>query len=485
MVDSLIVSLMLLGAASSSGELPFWSVANTAGTMPQYNGAMSAIDAYAGSGISDGLTWDAGLSLSGVVMPSMFALDSPVSPVQASVDQLFAGLKWRSLSLDAGIRIRPQLFPAAEGLAGSISSTGGNVAWSGNSRQLPGITLTLDPVAVPFTSGHLLLFGRYGDYLTTDRRYVQGALLHNMQVGLTLRFGRFDFTVSLDHYALWGGLSPDFGRMPVTLGNYFRVATGRSASPESNSTDSDKINVLGDHGGAECFRFGWRGEGWRLTFQHDIPYNDGSGMGFANWPDGVNTLHLGFDRSDMWVTSLLYEFAYTMWQSGTRHEGKDPATGVYKILGGLDNYFNNQDYRSGWTFAGMTAGFPLMFPCGTREGSWRKGGLTLGVENNRLVAHHFGISGKLFRQAPYRLMVTMSRNYGTYKAPYLGQSQIYQDWGKVEETPLRQFSACFNGVIPGLFGRGGLSLLYGIYYDSGELLREGFGLLLGIGMKIY
>ena len=43
-------------------------------------------------------------------------------------------------------------------------------------------------------------------------------------------------------------------------------------------------------------------------------------MGFQNFPDGVNTLWFGFDDKDRWVTDILYEYQYTMWQSGTRHD---------------------------------------------------------------------------------------------------------------------------------------------------------------------
>ncbi|MBQ9475394.1 MAG: hypothetical protein IJU69_03970, partial [Bacteroidales bacterium] len=368
MLDSLIVTLMLLGAASSSGELPFWAVSNSYGTMPQYSGTMARISASSESDASAPLQWRGGLSFAGTLEALESASPSSVTPRAAwLLDEFYGGVKWRCLSLDAGIRRREQDFMANLPLLGSLSTTGGDVAWSGNARPLPGYSLTLDPVAVPYTRGHFLVYGRYGDYVTLDERYVTHALVHNMQIGMMLRFGRFDFSLSLDHYALWGGTSPVFGKMPLTLENYFRIATGRSAAAGSNSTESDKINVLGDHRGAECFRFRWRGDGWKLSFQHDIPYDDGSGMGFGNWPDGVNTLHFGFDDRERWITDVLYEFGYTMWQSGTRHDIKDE-NGEPKILGGLDNYFNNQDYKSGWTFYGRTAGLPLMYPLGTREG---------------------------------------------------------------------------------------------------------------------
>ena len=102
----------------------------------------------------------------------------------------------------------------------------------------------------------------------------------------------------------------------------------------------------------------------------------------------------------------------------------------------------------------------------------------LGVENNRLKAHHLGIAGKLFRKAPYKLMLTYSQDYGTYHNPYKGESQWGKDWGTVKETPLRQISGAFMGEVPGLLK--GLTFTYGLYADRGELLPDTFGATLGL-----
>ncbi|MBR6270309.1 MAG: hypothetical protein IKR30_07065, partial [Bacteroidales bacterium] len=86
---------------------------------------------------------------------------------------------------------------------------------------------------------------------------------------------------------------------------------------------------------------------------------------------------------------------------------------------------------------------------------------------------------------PYKLMLTYSRNYGTYRNPYEGESQIYKDWGTVKETPVSQFSAAFTGLVPEIAAGGRLSLQYGLYFDRGGVLQNCFGALLGIGIKIY
>jgi len=482
MLDGLIVSLLLLGAGSSSGELPFWATANQFGLMPQYNGAMARLNAHTEFDESKTFQWRAGLSYAG---NAQVENGNGTLCGAGILDEFYGSCRWKMFTVDLGIKHRDRDFLAAgDDALGSLSATSGNLAWSSNTRSLPGYSITLSPLAVPFTGGHFCIYGRYGDYKMLDTRYVQGALLHNMQVGLLFHIGeRLDFRLALDHYAYWGGVNPTEGEMPVTFENYLRMATGRSAAQSSNADARDKVNVLGDQRGAELLRFDWRGDGWTATFQHDIPYDDGSGMGFQNFPDGVNTLHFGWNDKNRWVSDILCEYGYTLWQSGTWHD--DLVDGKIVVLGGLDNYFNHEGYQSGWTYFGRTIGLPLFYPKGTRDGSWRQGGLTLGVENNRFSFWHFGISGRLFRTAPYKLLFTMSSNYGTYPEPYDGESQRYRQWGTVRETPVRQFSSAFAGEVPAAFGLERITLHYGLYADFGKVLRNCFGATLGIGVKIY
>ena len=255
------------------------------------------------------------------------------------------------------------------------------------------------------------------------------------------------------------------------------------------------MNVIGDQRGGEIFRLNWRGNGWKLSAQHDIPYDDGSGMGFQNFPDGVNTIWFSFDDKNRWVTEVLYEYQYTMYQSGTRHarpttdeekqhlDPSDPYHYNTHIYGGCDNYFNNGGYKSGWTYYGHTIGNPLFVPKGTHAATWTGKQLVLGVENNRLKAHHFSIAGKLFKKAPYKLMLTYSQNYGIYTKQYKGESQFEKDWGTVKETPLKQVSGAFVGEIPGLLKH--FTVVYGLYADRGELLPDSFGASLGLRYSLF
>ena len=491
------LSLFLLGALSSGSQLPFWAGANRFGLMPEGSGGLAVLRAGTEYYAAKDLQWKWGVSLAG-----RYDSRSPVNPgmteegtadFSAMVDELYASVRWKVFTLDAGMKhVDIDFLGAGMPSLGSMSTTGGHVAWSGNARTMPGYLITMDPVAVPFTRQVFWIHGAVGDYKTLDNRYVPGALVHRAKLfGLLKLTPRFDLQFGLDHVAMWGGTSPVYGKMPVTFGNYFRVITGSNASGDGTLSDQD--NVIGDQRGGLLFRLDWRGEGWKMALQRDVPYDDGSGMaGIQNWPDGVYTFWLGFDDKDRWVTDIVYEYQYTMKQSGTWHDRpttdeekqhldpSDPYHYNHHIYGGLDNYFNNSYYCSGWTYYGRTVGDPLISPKGTHAGTWTGKGPdpVLGVENNRLKAWHLSIAGKAFHSLPYKLMLTYSQNYGTYANPYAGESQLGKPWGTVKETPLHQLSAALVGEIPGLLHH--ITLTYGLYADKGQLLQDAFGATLGV-----
>ena len=221
-----------------------------------------------------------------------------------------------------------------------------------------------------------------------------------------------------------------------------------------------------------------------MTFQHDIPFEDGSGTRFWNFPDGVNTLSLSFKDRNRWVTDILYEFVYTRNQSGPLHDRpatdeEVEATGgqTYVILGGEDNYFNNGVYRSGWTYHGMTIGLPLFLPMFSGDD-----GIVMGVASNSLVAHHFGIRGVAARKVPYKFLFTWSRHYGRTRK--FDQDQAWRFDGHPQ-----QFSIAIEGELDGRVLRGkaytsrkgcGMSVGLGLYADFGNVFPDSFGMTVRI-----
>ena len=505
-MNDFALSLLLLGVLSSGGQLPFWMSTNQFGLMPEGSGVLALVQAgtqydvtkefqwkwgvslagnYDRSPIRSGMTsWGSGMTYGGLGMTQN---EQGTADFNLMVDELYASAKWKVFRLDAGMkRFDLDFYGAGTPTLGSMSTTGGHFCWSGNARTMPGYLITVDPF--PLGKRKIVwLHGSFGDFKTLDDRFVKGALVHRTKAFVLFRMSpRLDFHFGLDHIATWGGTSPLYGEMPVTFDNYYRMLLGKHAS--ASGSGSDRRNVIGNQLGSLVFRFDWRGDDWKVALQHDAPYEDRSGMRSQNFPDGVNTLWFGFDDKDRWISDILYEYQYTMWQSGTMHDREatpeesaranpnDPWKQARHIVGGTDRYFNNEEYQSGWTYYGRTIGNPLFFPVGTHTGTWTGRELVLGVENNRLKAHHVSVAGKLFKRMPYKLMLTYSMNYGTYAEPYVGESVWNKPWGSVKETPLRQITGAFVGEIPLKH----FALTYGLYADKGQLLQDTLGATLGV-----
>ena len=470
-----VSSVLLLGSLGTGGQTPFWATANQYGIMPESSGALLVAQASMPYDTSRVVQWHWGASLAG--------RNDRFSTFQVIPDELYGGIKWKVLSLNLGIWHRDKSFLASDPLLGSISSTSGNIAWSGNSRSVPGYEIRLSPWSVPGTKGVLELMAAFGDYRTIDKRYIQGPWLHNTAFGFRINIQRFSLLLGIDHWSLWGGTSPDYGRMSFSFSDYIRVCLGMPGS--SRHTLSDQLNVYGDHRGQEFITFSWKGNGWRLTLQDNIPYDDMSGIRFQNFPDATYTLNFSFDDKNKWVSDIAYEFIYTMCQSGPIHDrtatpeeiieiGVPPDDFFYgrAVPGGMDNYFNNGEYKTAWTMFGRTIGTPLILPAGTLDGTWNRNQVCLGVESNLVKGHHFGMSGKLFRKIPYKLMLTYFLSYGC-------QYIISDGVGGVSWLPAKwQFCSGFNTIIPLL--KDSLQIIPSIFWDRGDSFRSGLGATLGI-----
>ena len=498
-MNDFFISAMLLGALSTGDGQPFWATANRYGLMPDNGFALGVVDfrrplngsADAGIGngeaasLRGGFEWQAGVSLA----CALESRDGGVSAVPA-IDELYGGIRWKALRLDAGMMHREREFLGSDPSLGSISSTEGHVIESNNARTLPGYRLVLEPWYIPYTRKHLSISGVWGDYLTTDSRYMQDALVHRLRGYL-----RYDIVpglyaqLGLDHYTLWAGSNQTGGKMDASFKNYFRIVSFSDGSAEDSVLD--KMNKLGDHGGSEQLRIGWERDGRGITFQYEKPYADKGSMKHYNLPDGIYSLNYSFADKDRWVSDIMLDFHYTKWQSGTIQVSKHDDQGNLlppdqrpkgTVVGG-DNYFKNGDYKSGWTHYGRGICAPLFFTGYGPDGVWT-------IRSNRHKAVNLGLSGKFFREYPYRLMLTAGEYYGTYHEPYIAPSSWGSGWKwwkkNTIDKGLFQFSAGLDGAVRIKSGRlpGRLSLTYGIYADFGKVLPHNVGAVAGISIAL-
>ena len=296
--------------------------------------------------------------------------------------QAFAQYRHKSFGITVGARKRPEYFYG-------LSGVGGDILWSGNARPIPGVLLeTIKPIRL--TEG-ISIEGGLGHFRTFDERVIQDANIH-------YKYGLANFNISRDdklsfgfvHYALWGGVSSDFGPQPQGMGDFLKIFLGQGE--EANPDNENPENALGNHIGS--YRGRYEHSWWEntLSFYYQSILEDKDGFALKNLPDGVWGVSLDLPER-RFFNAVVYEYVQTTARRG------DPTFGA-------DNYFNNTTYESGWTYYGATIGMPFIRPNPVRPG----------IQNNVLQAHHLGLMGIIDRFT-YRIKGSYVKNFGLNSDP--------------------------------------------------------------------
>ena len=443
--------------------------------MPSTSSALVTAGADLSYDFWDGFYVGAGADLVGTLSKG-----DPLPSAGGMINRLYLSAGWRMLHADVGIKPRRRDF-------GDLSLTGGNIIYSGYARELPGVNLWSDWIY--FEKGHWFgVKGNLAQYKMMDERWTMGTLVHNKSLAFKLALGRkVDLEFGIDHWVQWGGVSRDLGQRPSSWKDYYRVMF---ALPGGNdATDSDRQNALGNHLGREFLRLRWRASDFVMTFQYDLPFEDGRTMiRIQNAPDGVYTLSLALNERKALVTDVIYEYVHTTWQSGDVHDRpatEEEMTTVYPedvdnywqdpddfyygriVIGGRDNYFHNGEYRSGWTYYGKSLGLPLIL---AQEPGPE--GVVKRIENNRIRGHHLGLKG-LIGDLPYMFKATYSSNWGAFGNP----SDSFFN------TRPWQMSLAFELELGKQVTDLPMILRIGAYGDFGELYRNSAGLSFKIMYK--
>lgn len=452
--------------------LPFWQRTYEGGIMPYSSSGVLTAGARVQYVDSNDFSFDAGTNLVGSL-----AYRNPVhgTRVFGMVDRLYVSGGWKMLHLDIGKKPRPREL-------GDLSITGGNLVISGYARNLPGINAWSDWIHVE--KNHIFgIKGNFAHYQLNDLRHIQDAMVHNKS--LAMKFGFRDIVTleaGLDHWVQWGGISPTLGQRPDSLKDLIRVMFGGNGGEDA--TLSDQLNALGNHLGREYVRMSLNTLAFSIKAQYDMIYDDGKNIiQTQTFPDGVWSLVLSMNKRNALVTDVIYEYIHTTWQSGDRHDRpateeemtKDYGKYVYwqdpdhyfygKIVeGGLDNYFNHSEYRSGWTYHGTTIGLPLLLPWAPSED-----GVTYGIVNNRVRGHHFGIKG-VVGKVPYMLKATYTSNWGRYSN---GSASVF-------ESRPKQLSLALEVNLGKQVTRLPVDFAVGAYCDYGKLYQNSAGLSLRV-----
>lgn len=334
----------------------------------------------------------------------------------------------------------------------------GGLIWSGNARPETRVSLSIPEfIPVPLTSGFAEIKGGISHGWLGDDMVVDNILLHHkyfyIRLGGTLPVR---LNLGMHHFAQWGGVSsnPDYGELPHSLDDYFRVFFGKGGS--KNAYWTEFRNATGNHIGSYNLGIDASLKNHDISFYWQTLFEDGSGMRLRNISDGLWGLKIKLKESAL-ISAVLVEYLNTTNQSGTFDEYYENDT--LKFAGGNDNYFNSGVYEDGWSYDGMTIGTPLITsPVLLSEPGFQT------MRNNKVKAIHMGFEGSV-REVTYIMKYTFSRNYGYNGGEFPGGKKCH--------------SFILKTDIPGLLPYG-LNLSTALAFDAGELFGNNFGCMISL-----
>lgn len=456
---------------SSSAKTPFWLRTNQYGIVPLNSPAATLRASFRADYDSVRVRkrqFDYGYGL------NVVANQSTRTPGENAFILPEIYLKARVGVFEAYVGRRRELF----GLADSTLSSGSYI-WSGNALPIPKIQIGIPRFTpIGFTKGWVSVQGQFAHGWMDASGYVSHSFLH--QSSLYLQVGKPSSRVRLyggfNHEVVWGGVSPDLvkagliknERLPASFKDYLRVITGERGAPGNDTsqyTDFDLTNRIGNHLGSVDLGMDIDLGRYTLFIYRQNIYETGALFYLTNIADGLNGLRIRRNDPDALVHDLVLEFLNTTNQGGDVFVINDPQKR------GRNNYFNNAQFRDGWSYQHKTIGTPFITPYIYPDGTYPYGTFT---NNNRVYAFHAGLSGVLpitdarvlTGRVRYQAKFSYSRNLGTYDA-------------NVFKMPKNQFSGWVNVVAPLRF-LSGLDLIASVAADVGELYPTSVGAYLGL-----
>jgi len=343
----------------------------------------------------------------------------------------------------------------------------GSLIESTNAIPIPKVSFGIDQYhEVEFGKIQFSLKGNFAHGWLDKGQYIKAPFLHEKSLYLKKNlFDGYSFSFGLAHKALWAGETIIHGKQPGGIKDFIRVFFARPGSEKSIA--QEKENTLGNHLGIWDFSIEKEYNNKLIKIYLEHPFEDeSSARWILNEFDGKYGISVSQKKSNL-LSNFVYEYLNTMDQSGK--EGASDST--Y----GWDNYYNHYIYQSGWTYYGRIIGNPL-FTLGSNKGRYSDG---IYIINNRIKAHHIGLSGSFIKNINYRILYTYSENYGIFPDENYYDS-IKQDY--VFNGGLVQRSGMIELLYNDVWRRLDLTLAYGI--DNGDLLNKTDSFMIKIDYKL-
>jgi hypothetical protein len=405
----------------------------------------------------------------------------------------------------------------------SESLSSGSFLVSSNARPIPRIGIGFyDYVDVPFTKGYLQVKG------ALNHGWLENGRLDHSRLNKPLLHEKFAYVrtqkipinpyVGISHFALYGGEDSNGNKIGI---DYWAVFTGKASTVPGLETEA--VNAAGEHLGVMDLGFYSRIKDYNITYYYQLPITDRTGKEkkFSRNKDFFTGILIETQEKKI-ISGFLYEFIHTKQQGGlgipdpiidgkfislTDEEDLEFLHEYYTglgypvgdidteiewrsflqayinygyLFGGRVDFYNNRFYRH--IYEGRIIGTSLFT---TAPELKRMTGMDPDgpyVVNNRILAHHFGISGYLRRNVDYRIMLTYTRNKGAwqeYGGRFLWEGiALDPDYDWFWKGDKSQWFTLFetNYTFPGLQG---FRFKTAVAFDFGDL-DTNFGAMLGI-----
>ncbi len=391
------------------------------------------------------------------------------------IQQLYAGVKYRSLFLSAGMR------ELTDDVVNHELSSGGMV-WSGNARPIPQVSVGfVDFVDIPLTRGWAQIKGEisYGKFI--DNNYLEnhynyynqyvttGTLYHHKSIFFRSNPQKpFVVTIGAELATQFGGTHHGYDEgirvdsltsiSPTRFVDFLRVLIPMSGDGQSSKGD-------------QAYYFGNTVGQWNLSAEYNFKngssvrgyfewyFDDASGMGKQNGWDGLWGLEYQSGGKD-YLSGLVLEYLDMTDQSGPI--AWDPAyfndPEITEAGIGFDNYYNNYFYN-GWAHFGMANGTAMAkSPLYNTDGY-------LKFKHNRIRTVHLGVQGYIAPEWKYRLLASYRQSWGTYDLPTATPLQVTSGMIECVYAPIKLPGWDFSLSLAG---------------DTGSLYRDTWGVSIGI-----
>ena len=436
---------------SNKSTLPFWMVTNKYGIVPNENSGLLNYKLFTKTDTNRSLNFDFGSSV----------VASRGNKSELFINELYGALQWKFIKAHIGIKNRNVDYDG-------LSVINGDLLFSNNARSYPEVRIgSNDFITFKALKNIISVKASFANGVMLDKRHVNNTNVHHKN--LFIKFGEykgFSLIAGMDHYVQWGGKSPVWGNMgsfDAFLDAVF-VRNGQElVDTDGNSSNFESMNKGGNHLVQNAFELNYNHSEFEVkTYLRNIT-EDNSGD-FRHLPD-VRDWNIGVYvklKKCKLISSFMYEHFYSKHQDD---EIIRPWHTEEPVIG-YDNYFNNGVYQSGWTSYGKTIGNPLFTANGENKG------VTLGVYNNAIKAHHFGITGTLVG-FNYRFKATFSKNYGRAFLTNDGGGNNPENYHRtyVINPPNKQQSYSLELALPDI-KKLPFRLSMGLAYDNGEHLRD-------------